>query len=269
VAGDGYAGLEARAAAEAAIRADETRRKHTESRVLRAVLRQAEAEPALHPPPGTPPDRHAAAILQKIGQPLGRGGPQTGQAIATLASVFAPVGVTPDDTNAHMIRLITLIEDTRDDIARACEASGDSGSIMLARSVATAMALILPFARRSLNAAQTLMTDPLAVLARWVANPSQIAEAAGRTAWILDGWEPICLLWRAGTTYTARGMALLEMAQRMPVMPREAETWSQSALHPDLFDPACRVTCQNDLWRSGGAAFTLVGRNESIRAMSL
>jgi nitrogen fixation protein len=60
----------------------------------------------------------------------------------------------------------------------------------------------------------------------------------------------------------------LEMAQLLPVMPRELNDWLDTPIPLEDMDEPVRVVSGNDTWRSGGAAFTLIQRNELLRAMS-
>ena len=61
--------------------------------------------------------------------------------------------------------------------------------------------------------------------------------------------------------------AVLEMAQLLPVLPNEVTTWIGNMVAPEAMDEACRISSHDDAWRSGGAAFALIQRNEALRAM--
>jgi hypothetical protein len=52
------------------------------------------------------------------------------------------------------------------------------------------------------------------------------------------------------------------------VLPREIKDWVDGAVAQVPFDEGCRVVSNNDAWRSGGAAFALIQRNEFLRARS-
>jgi hypothetical protein len=59
------------------------------------------------------------------------------------------------------------------------------------------------------------------------------------------------------------------MAPLVPVLPAEAGHWTDLPPPPEMQRQPCRVTSREDAWRSGGAAFALIERNEILRAMSI
>jgi hypothetical protein len=110
--------------------------------------------------------------------------------------------------------------------------------------------------------------DPIGLLKRWFRDSDSVVTTASRADWVLDGWEWVCLLWLAAQTGAARRRALLEMAQLIPVLPGEAANWADLPPPQEALRQPCRVTSREDGWRSGGAAFALIERNEMLRAMS-
>ena len=89
-----------------------------------------------------------------------------------------------------------------------------------------------------------------------------------RCDWLLDGWERVSLLWLAANSGHRGGPALLEMAPLVPVLPREVMEWSDTPIPPEAMKQVCRVTSNQDGWRTGGSAFALIERNEKLLAMS-
>lgn len=272
IAREGLAGREARAAAETASTADRSERMLAESQLLHALLEQMEPTGLKHV---CMPDASAALalrsseILHRLDVSFYSGGPQLGNTLAALAHVFAPVGITADDPRSRVARMVGRLQDTLDDMTRSFLISEANDGIRLGRSVTASMETALTCARTLLQTSYAHLADPLNLLKHWVRAPAQVSGLAMRTEWALDGWELISLLWQAARNNVARRGALLEMAQLVPVLPREAMDWTQSVLTAEALDPACRVICQTDGGRSGGAAFSQVGRNETLRSMSL
>ncbi len=272
VALEGFAGPQARQAAEAIARSDRSQALMTEFLLLNAVVEQVE--------PGgvkitsvvaqaAELERRGRGVLARIGRSLGRSGAELGDALAAMAVSFAPVGLTAEDTQSRIARLIDRIQDTREAMIQVFESGEETDGTRLGRAVTTSIDIMLPCARGLLDAARGLVADPLNLLSRWIANQAHTIAQVNRAEWVLDGWEPICLLWQSAADNPARRAALLEMAQIIPFLPRETMEWSRRPLPAAALAPACRVACQNDDWRSGGSAVALIGRNEALRAMSL
>jgi hypothetical protein len=57
------------------------------------------------------------------------------------------------------------------------------------------------------------------------------------------------------------------MAQLVPSLPAEVLDWVRPSVEPLSLVPACRVISMDDGWRSGGAVFALIARNERLRAL--
>lgn len=272
VAREGLAGPEARAAAEAALAADRSQQQLVEFLLTHAVVGQVDPhglKVTSFADRSGELDRQAGAALRRLAPTLGRPAAQLADALTSLGGVFAPIGVTPDDMKSRVARLIARLDDTRDTMMRSFDTGVETDGIRLGRTIVSAMDIVLPFARLTLTAARSLLADPVKLLGRWITSPSQVASRVSRADWLLDGWERICLLWKSAESQSARSAALLEMAELVPTLPWEAMQWSPTPLPRESLDPACRVTCQSDSWRTGGAAFMLVGRNEKLRAMSL
>ena len=120
-----------------------------------------------------------------------------------------------------------------------------------------------------LAATRSALADPVAVLKRWITDAAGVQALATRCDWLLDGWERVALLWLSADPRTSRRAVLLEMAPLIPVLPREVMAWTGTPLPAETMEQACRVTSREDAWRTGGAAFALIERNEKLLAMSI
>jgi hypothetical protein len=271
VAGVGLAGREARVAAKAAADSDRSERRLAVFLLLSALFDQAEPHgPRLTSLLRQPSvlDHRISEVLHRLAPAFGCTGPRLRGTLAALGSVFAPVGVSPDDGSSLVARLTGQLLRTRDQIATSFLDGKDSESVPLIRSVVDSMDTVLACARTSIADARALITDPLTLLKHWIATPEKVVELVTRAEWVLDGWERISLLWQFAPDDAAQRGVMPEMAQLVPALPSEVVAWVGTAVPAGALDPACRVTWQNDSGRKGGVAFLRVGRNEQLRAMS-
>ncbi len=271
VAQQGYAGRAAAAAAEAAGMRDQTQQTVTQARLLRDLLGQVEpsigriAELADR----AQLQRHATAALHRFAPTLGYSPPQLEGAVTAVAGALGSVGFANDDRAARIPRLIDRLKDTYDSLLDwlTTEPENDIGG--LGRTLAAILHAAADAAEAVLNVSRRVLSDPVALLKRWIKTPEDVLAVALRSDQLLDGWEWICLLWLNVSSTPARRAALLQMAQLLPVLPNELNvTATMPALH-EAMSQVCRVTSQQDSWRSGSAAFALIQRNETLRAMSL
>ena len=271
IALQGFAGIEAAAAAALTQTADRARGLRAHFQLLTALLNQI--DPASRNGPVSIErtaefDRRASAMLNRIAPGFGCTAMHLAAGLDTLGDAFAPVGIVVDERESRIPRLLAKLDDTRTHIAFWLGAGPDNDIGGLGRTVANAMAATHTLARTLLTAARTALADPSGLLKHWVANPLETAALATRCDWVLDGWERICLLWQRAADDANRRAALLEMAQVLPVMPREVTEWTDRPIPEAMMDPAPGVISQNDDWRRGAAGFTLIQRNEALRAMS-
>ncbi len=186
-----------------------------------------------------------------------------------LAALLAPVGLGSDAPQGRTARLLAMVERTRSEIAETSARANEGGSGNLGHSIIAAARIVLSCADAALAAARALAADPIALLARWFAGRGDVLSVATGAEWFLDGWEQICLLWQISGDHQTRLAALFEIAQIIPVLPREAVRWNPLQLPASALAPSIHVASHNDDWRSGSRAVLLIDRNERMRAMSL
>ncbi len=271
VALQGYAGTAAAAAAALTQAADRARRLRAHFQLLTALLHQI--DPASRNGPVSIErtaefDRRASAMLHRIAPAFGCAAMHLATGLDTLGDAFAPVGIVVDERESRMPRLLAKLDDTRDRLSFWLDAAPDNDIGGLGRTVTNAMTATHAIGLALLTAARTAVADPSGLLKHWVAHPLETIAFAARCEWVLDGWESICLLWQGASDDANRRAALLEMAQVLPVMPREVSEWTDRPIPEALMDPAPGVISQNDDWRRGAAGFSLIQRNEALRAMS-
>jgi hypothetical protein len=160
------------------------------------------------------------------------------------------------------------LAEARADIARWLTDDPQNDMEPLGRALTDAMTVALDGAEAMLAQTRATLADPVKLLQSWIANPDDAAGLVARCDWLLDGWEYICLIWKLADSDSSRRATLLEMAQSLPVWPREVNDWFPAQMPPEAMKLACKVVSRNDAWRSGAAALAMIERNESLRAMS-
>lgn len=208
-------------------------------------------------------------MLQQIAASLGRPPAQLAVGLMAIADAFAPVGVGWDDRAARIPRLIVRLKEAQAALSDWLHADPENDIGGLGRAVTAMMKVASDGSQAVLTLARSTLADPVTFLKRWIAAPNDAERLASRCDWLLDGWERICLLWNMANSPAARRASLLEMAQLLPALPREAVDWLPVPIPPEAMDPDYRVISRNDAWRSGGAAIALIERNETLRAMSM
>jgi hypothetical protein len=268
VLAEGLAGREAQAAAVAADSADRQDRLLANFLLLLALVEQVEptglAElpaDALH---GVAIEQRARRGIVRIAPRLGRTPEAVAAILEELATVFAGIGLPGQSPPARIPRLLAGLHDLRREAAewsrRQDVASGDP-----ARLIATAAELTLNCAKHALADAQGMTTVMPDLLRQWAQTPQAVVERLVRPEWLLDGWEPICLLWRSATTEGERAAALDEMATLVPVLPRETSAWMGMEIDTESVTRFRKTVQLNEDWRTG-ASFDRIARNERLRA---
>lgn len=272
VAQEGYAGQEAADASRTILAADRERRVRTHLLLLTRLMAQIDpGGEAAAPPSSKIPDfdRRASAMLYRIAPRFGMSGAQLSNTLGAMGEAYAPTGIaTSDGAPAYVPCLLGRLSETAAEMQQWLEAGADNDINGLGRSVLDAMNSARRTGETLLDNTMASLADPVALLQRWTADLPASQITAMRCEWLLDGWEQLCLLWQAAPTVAIRRAALLEIAPLVPVVPREAMNWTDVIVPAASMEEACRVTSQQDAWRTGPAAFALIERNEKLRAMS-
>jgi hypothetical protein len=272
VAANGLAGREAAERAVAAIAAEQQDGLLAHFELLLELLRQVEPRgPGWIPPEQSERRdlaRRARVAMGGLTGELGCSADRLMTMLEELAALFANVGIASQAARARLPAMIALIEDLRQQMRRVQQAAGVLGHPEAAVIEATAT-LTLDAARVTLAEAQALLGDLPALLHRWLTAPEKLARQVARPEWLLDGWERICLLWRAADERIGRPMTLAEMVGLVPTTPREASDWVGGAYEAgnDLARHRRKVLLGED-WRTGVTPNDVIARNERLRAWS-
>ncbi len=268
VALQGHAGRDAAAAAGQSLARDAAHRLNAHFLLMMSLIEQVSPS-AAKATAAADVERRGSTILHRLAPMMGRAPADLADALAAIGALFAPVGVGAEDTDSRIARLLARLEEAQVTLSAWLRTDPENDIGGLGRAVAGAMQTAAGYGGTILTSARTALADPIGLLKRWFKDPEEVEATASRAGWVLDGWEWVCLLWLAAGSGDARRRALLEMAQLVPVLPAEASGWATLPPPPETLRQPCRVTSREDSWRTGAAAFPLIGRNETLRAMSI
>jgi hypothetical protein len=272
VAARGLAGREAAAQAVAAMAAEQRDGLLAHLELLLELLRQVEPRvPGWVPPEQADRNelgRRARHALGGLTGQLGRSSDALMSMLQELAALFSGVGIGRQAATAQLPQLIAMLDDLRQQMRRVQHAGGSAGNADASVVEATAD-LTLNAARKTLGEAAALLTDVPRLLGAWASAPDKLARQVTRPDWLLDGWERICLLWRAADDRIGPAATLIELVTLVPTVPREAAEWVGSVLvlGSELTRHRRKVLLGED-WRTGITHGDLVARNERLRAWS-
>jgi hypothetical protein len=272
VAMEGHAGREAVLAAKSAVAADRSQRLLAHFLLLTGLVEQMDpnggkATPLAERTAGL--ERRASAALDRLASSIGQPAAYLTGGLLAMGNAFTPVGIAPNDRTARIPRQILRLEETVSALSIWLAQAPENDIGGLGRTVTAAMQVACGNATSVLEATRMELADPVALLRKWCAGPAAVQALAGRCDALLDGWERVALLWVSAMSTGSRRSALLEMIPLMPILPREVMDWAGISIPAEAMGPSCRVTSNDDTWRSGGAALGLIERNEKLRAMSL
>jgi hypothetical protein len=133
----------------------------------------------------------------------------------------------------------------------------------------TVISLVVAGASALLDTAQATIADLPGLLRRWAADPARVTDELARADWMLDGWEPVWLLWRLAESDRARADAIAEMSMILPNLPGEMEAWFAGTPEIQSRLRACDARPGNAYAPAARRdAMALVQRNERMRAMA-
>ena len=273
VAAEGLAGDDAMEAARARAETEQSDRLLTNFLLLMALIDAADPahQRGLHAQYQRTREleEYARRTVVKVAPQLGMAAESISEALEALADVLCAVGLRQQTSPARVPRLLKLLRDVCGDIGSWARRRDTDDVTCYAEMVRSVADVTLTCADTTLRDAHALTTDIFALLNRWSRDPEEVSGVAARPEWLLDGWERICLLWTIAGDEMARRAALVEMAQLVPVLPREVSEWVGAPVatdQPITFHHTVRL---NEDWRTGATVFDLIARNEHLRALEI
>lgn len=270
LAAEGLAGKEATLAAAASV--ERERKELILVNFLMLVTLMEQVEPAglrisadtEHTPEI---DRRAQRIVAHVGAGIGRTPAQIGDDLEALSGLFVPIGLRAEIPPARLPKLTHRLTTTADGLSAWAERFKDDSRAGLAASLSRSASVTTRCAAAAHGEALDLIDSMIGLLQLWAADPTEVRKLISRPEWILDGWERFCLLWETAKTISTQSAALLEMAQLVPMLPKEGTTFGQERSELEKLEPGLRTAQLNTSWRGGGALQGLIARNERLQGL--
>jgi hypothetical protein len=270
LAAEGLAGKEATLAATASVALERKELVLVNFLMLIALMEQV--EPAgLHMSADTEHtpeiDHRARRILVHVGTALDRTPAQIAQDLESLSALFVPIGLRAETPMARLPGLMARLMATADDLAAWAVQFKDDSRANLGSSLSRSAMVTAACAATAHGAALDMTSNMPGLLKLWANNPAEVVKLTNRPEWILDGWERFCLLWETAATVSSQSAALLEMAQLVPMLPKEGTAFGQERSELEKLEPGLRSAQLNVSWRGGGALQGLIARNEKLQGL--
>ncbi len=270
VAADGFAGQDAKAAAIAAIEAEEKAWRDTYARLLATLLRQSrqgggEAIAATHSRAqliaATP------SLVAPVASQFGFSPGGLAAALEEIAGLLARLGVPgepPRQVERDLAAVRSLLEGIESLLAEDAHADIDAGRTILALGEGT-----VALASEALALARQEATTPASLLRAWAQDRDAVRARLTRAEWLLDGWPYLFSLWNAAVQQTnGRPRRVLpEILAALPPLPREVTGAPITSLAPA--GATFRPGRQRAGWINDLTEAELVARNERALARSV
>jgi hypothetical protein len=212
-------------------------------------------------------DRRARRIVTQVAASAGRPVAQIGSDLEALSVLFVPIGLQAEMPTARLPRLTARLETAADGLTKWSKQFADDGCAGLASSLSRSASLTAGCAMSALGVARSLTADMRGLLRVWAATPAAINRQTSRPEWILDGWERFCLLWETAGPLSEQHSVLREMAQLVPMLPKEASDSKKEREELEKLEPVLRAVHINDSFLGSGASHALIARNERLQGL--
>ncbi|MGA3004071.1 MAG: hypothetical protein ABSE20_20340 [Acetobacteraceae bacterium] len=266
-AAEGLAGEGAMQAARAAAKTEEGDRRVVVRHLLSSLIRQVNPGPNASSPvpgPGSPDlDARARQTIAWLAPRLGQSAGWGVKALDALADAITGLGI---GDSGRIPGIIKLLDAMREEIAEWANTQRDGDRVLFAHTVCSVCDFTRSAAATMTTQTRMLTGDMVRLLRQWATDPDSVVRVAERPEWVLDGWEQICLIWNYAQDNAARRVALVEIADHIPVIPKELNEWGGGRANmDDVFAEQVHIGLNED-WRTGASVFDLIARNEQLRA---
>ena len=273
IAAEGLAGEDAADAARMALEAEKTELVLANFQLLLGLHAQVSANPAAvgRTHFESSPDR-AERLRQAVDVTaafLGQSADWIVTSLEQIAELMAPIGVQESQPPHRLRRQVALLTQVRGDIRNWTKERRDELQVSQGQTIYRVAELTLELVENAIGVARQIAADAVGLLRAWAKDRQAIGQILIRPEWLLDGWEQICLLWNDATDDIGRALILPEVADLVPVMPKEVARWGGDEI-ATADQPAWRrrIVPFNEDWLTGAAVFGLIARNENLRAAS-
>jgi hypothetical protein len=268
VAAEGMAGEQAMHAAIAAIAAEKDAMLAGNYVLLMALVDQLGLQPEADGGGNSPAalERVAQRAVANIAADMGQSKTWVAETLEALTGVLRDVGLRSQCGTARVRRVLALLQNVRDEIRAWCATAANGPLAAYGEMIGSVASLTIKLTTGMLQDIDMMTDSTVDLLAAWAKDSQRITRAAVRPEWLVDGWEPICLLWRQATNPAAQRAAMAEIAVLVPVLPKEAFDWAGMIFDDDQILRFRRLVPLNEDWRTGATVFELIARNEALRA---
>ncbi|GAC1343809.1 MAG: hypothetical protein NVSMB18_20330 [Acetobacteraceae bacterium] len=281
IAANGYAGREARDAATRAQRQATDDQLATNYYLLLILVSQVEQSALANMQERLPQlEMRAKRAVASIAPELGLEPDFVSTLLEELAVLLQGIGVGPIAAKALLPRALGNLVALRRDLEQWTTSHNDDTS-ELADIIGVTADLSIGCAGKAIADVRSSTEKMSVLLSRWRTEPQALSSWVARPEWLLDGWEPICLLWSEASTVATRRAALREMIDLVPILPKEVGDWIGMAEQIEAVNVYKRFSTLNRDWRSGlpvldlveegasqACALDRVARNERLRALA-
>lgn len=268
VAAEGLAGEDAMQAARLAAKTEEGDHRAVVHHLLSSLIRQVNVDansstsvPGLN---SSDLDARARQTMAWLTPHLGQSAGWGLKALGAIADAMTGIGISPD--NGRIPALIRRLGVMREQIAEWANMQRDSDRAFFAHTVCSICDFTRSVADTMITQTRALTDDMVGLLRHWAIDPQSMVRVAERPDWMIDGWEQICLIWNYAKDNAARRVALIEIADHIPAMPKELNEWGGGRANMnDVFAEHDHIGLNED-WRTGATVYDLIARNEHLRA---
>lgn len=268
VAGEGFAGRGAIAAAEQAKQDEDFAKLQANFDLLIKLVRQTEVsgEETIPAEKARPIDLEVRGrrAVGRVAAKLGFTHDGAVAALEQLANVFQAVGIQHCSRIPQELETLTSV---KLEVLKYSDTASDTMASQ-AQLIVAAADLTIMLATATVADARALADNMRTLLRDWFVDPSPTMFLLARPDWLLDGWNRICALWRSANSPDS---AVAEIVALVPVIPREAEAWLSHRVGYQIDIPQFRRSVVRLLedWRTGVTIADLVARNKSLLEQSL
>jgi hypothetical protein len=211
--------------------------------------------------------QQAPTLLAKIATAIDRAPDEIAIVLLDMAEAFAGFGVSATADGIVQRRLDALQALLTE--ATALAAGWPERACANAARIIAAATLTVTQAALAIGESRAAMADPAALLRGWFDKPEAMSEQIGQPAWLLDGWEQICLLWQTAGSPSLLAARLDEIVLLLPLWPRAMR--ERLNLPPDADTRTARRQVQSERGERGAGVNTidLTVRNEALRLTGL
>jgi len=234
-----------------------------------------------------PPEQESLTYLRpRIGRAVGRAAKRFNMsvegveaALESLAGVFMSLGNAQDAVTGHARQALIDFRAFVKELDQWTAPRRGSPRGVKAEWVLHKAALTLSCAEAAVAELDRVLGDSTLLIRAWHRDKQSVIARAARPEWLLDGWGIVIALWRQSEP-SDRAATLWEMAQLVPFLPKEVESWpgfpkDGSAFRTDKIDlsqsfdwrrqrPLDYIT-RNETLIAGEHAVTLAAEAQKLR----